>query len=382
MCTAISYAPNNQVQYFGRNLDLEYHYNESITITPRNYPFVWRNGDNLPQHYAMIGTSYINGNYPLYYEATNETGLSVAGLSFPDYAFYPLPSSTNAPTDFSPDANEHTKKQCIAPFEVIPYILGQCSNAEQAKSLILNTDIVHIDYSSSLPCTPLHWFVCDKHGSFVIEPLKSGLTIYDNPVGVLTNSPPFDFQMTHLSHYMSVSKLPPRNLLCPDISLPTYSKGMGAMGLPGDLSSASRFVRAAFTKLNSVCPMNSNSTQSANLISTKPATSGSAQTMNSNCTQAKNPPEHYGLTQAFHILDSVTQQRGCVELDPDLYEYTIYSCICDATNGIYYYKTYDSTCIQAVDMHLENLDTNQPIAYPMKTNCHIPLQNQHKSYTQ
>ena len=86
MCTAVSYC--NGDHYFGRNLDLEYSYHETVTITSRNHPFVFRKAGRLDCHYAMIGMAYVVGSDPLYYEATNEKGLSMAGLNFPGNAEY------------------------------------------------------------------------------------------------------------------------------------------------------------------------------------------------------------------------------------------------------------------------------------------------------
>ena len=86
MCTAISYKGINH--YFGRNLDLEYNYCESVTVTPRNYTFNFTHENSNDNHYAMIGMATISHNYPLYYEATNEAGLSVAALNFPGNAVY------------------------------------------------------------------------------------------------------------------------------------------------------------------------------------------------------------------------------------------------------------------------------------------------------
>ena len=86
MCTAAVYQTKDH--YFGRNLDLEYSYQESITIAPRNYPFSFRKLPEMKTHYAIIGMAYVLEGYPLYYDATNEKGLSMAGLNFPGSAAY------------------------------------------------------------------------------------------------------------------------------------------------------------------------------------------------------------------------------------------------------------------------------------------------------
>lgn len=324
MCTAISLT--TQDHYFGRNLDLEYSYIETITITPRNFPFTFRQKETLAHHYAMIGTAFIQDNYPLYYDATNEKGLSMAGLNFPDNAYY-FPS-------------EHGKDN-ITPFEFIPWILGQCTTVAETRLLLKNMNLLNEAFSQSLPLSPLHWMITDKKESIVVESLEDGLHIHDNPVGVLTNNPPFEMQLFHLNNYMNLSNDPPKNHFSEELNLQKYSNGMGAMGLPGDWSSQSRFVRASFAKMNSKCDSSEEST----------------------------------ISQFFHLLDSVEFPRGCVEMRQDVYEITVYSSCCNTNKGIYYYKTYENFCITAVDMHHENLDSTELICYPMRKETQISWQN-------
>lgn len=324
MCTAVSFLTKDH--YFGRNLDLEYSYIETITITPRNYPFKFRKKGTLETHYAMIGIAYVHEGYPLYYDATNEKGLSMAGLNFPKY------------TDYKPEAAE---KDNIAPFEFIPWILGQCATVAEAKRLLVKLNLLEEHYSTELPLSPLHWMISDRNSSLVVESVKEELKIYENPVSVLTNSPTFDMQLFHLNNYMSLSRKAPHNHFASDLTLQRYSNGMGAIGMPGDWSSQSRFVKAVFTKMNSVC----------------------------------GDSEDESVSQFFHILGSVEHQRGCVEMENDLYEITIYSSCCNTDKGIYYYRTYDNSQITAVDMYRENLDGTRVISYPLLKELEIKWQN-------
>ena len=107
-------------------------------------------------------------------------------------------------------------------------------------------------FSENLPSGMLHWIISDKSGSITVESMKDGLHIHENPVGVLTNNPPFEQQMFMLNNYMGLSPKQPENHFADKLDLNMYSRGMGALGLPGDLSSASRFARVAFTKMNAV----------------------------------------------------------------------------------------------------------------------------------
>ena len=323
MCTAITYYTKDH--YFGRNLDLEFSYKETVTITPRNYPFKFRKVKEIDNHYAIIGMAFVAGNYPLYYDAINEKGLGMAGLNFPTNADY---------------KEEKENKDNIAPFEFIPWILSQCANLDEAKELLSKINIANINFSDELPASPLHWIIADKNSSITVESVKDGLKIYDNPVGVLTNNPTFDIHLFNLNNYMGLSIEQPENNFSKKLNLDTYSRGMGGLGLPGDLSSASRFVKATFTKMNSL--------------------SGTS--------------ESESISQFFHILGSV-EQRGLVHMGEDKYEITIYSSCCNMDKGIYYYTTYENGQITGVDMHKENLDGTELVNYDLVKGQQILMQN-------
>ena len=123
-------------------------------------------------------------------------------------------------------------------------------------------------------------------------------------------------QLFNLNNYMGLSSHEPKNLFSEKLSLKAYSRGMGALGLPGDLSSQSRFVRAAFARANSVC----------------------------------SDSENESVSQFFHILGTVEQVRGLCQLENEKYEITIYTSCCNASRGIYYYTTYSNRQITAIDM--------------------------------
>lgn len=315
MCTAATFQADSF--YFGRNLDLEYSYNETVTVTPRNFPFEFRMCSNMSSHFALIGMAYVENDYPLYYEATNEKGLSMAGLHFPENAVYfpPIHSKDN-----------------VSPFEFIPWILGQCENLEQARRLLENINLVNIDFSEKLPLSPLHWIIADKSGALTVESVADGLKIHENPVGILTNNPTFDFHIKNLANYSGLTADEPSS----DSPLSFRSHGMGAVGLPGDYSSVSRFIRASFVRNNLVCGEN--------------------------------------VGQFFRILGSVEVPKGCVRFDGKMTE-TVYSCCCNADKGIYYYKASGNSRISAVDMHRENLDGKNLVSYPLNHEQDIFFQN-------
>lgn len=324
MCTAAAYKTKDF--YFGRTLDNDFSYGEEIVITPRNFPLSFTETGTAESHYAMIGMAHVDENCPLYYEAVNEKGLCMAGLNFAGNAVY-----------F--DAAEG--KNNIAHFEFIQWLLCRCSDLKEAKALLPKINITAARFSDKLPSARLHWIIADKSGALTVESVSEGLKVYDNPVGVLTNNPSFDKQLFSLNNYMGLSSKDPANTFAKGLELDRYCRGMGAMGLPGDLSSQSRFVRAAFVKMNSV----------------------------------SGDDEKESVSQFFHILNSVDQQRGCCVTEEGKYEITIYTCCCNADKGVYYYTSYDNHQITAVDMSREELNGSEIIRYSPVAEEQIAPQN-------
>ena len=325
MCTAATYTNNNS-HYFGRNLDYEFSYGEEAVIIPRNFPFQFREAGELKSHYAIIGVAYVADGFPLLYDGINEKGLGVAGLNFVGNAVY----------------FDHVDgKDNIAQFEFLPWILGQCATVAEARTLLNKLNFRNLSFSDQLPASELHWIINDGKESIVVESVADGLKIYDNPIGVLTNNPPFDNMLLNLSNYQHLSANPPDNNLAPGVNLPQYSRGMGAIGLPGDLSSESRFVKAAFTKLNSLSP----------------------------------DDELSNVGQFFHILHSVDQQRGCAALGDDKYEITIYSDCYNLTKGLFYYTSYTNHQITGIDMHKADLESSELARFPFVTDEQVNYLN-------
>ena len=295
MCTCINFKTKDN--YFGRNLDLEYRFNEKVVITPRNYKFNLKNGTSITSKYSMIGMATVVSNYPLYAEATNEKGLSMAGLYFPKNACF---------------FKEEDNKLNLSPYELIPYFLGLYSSISEIKKDIANLNITKTPFSKEMPVSDLHWMISDESECIVIEQMEDGLKVYNNPIGVLTNNPPFEYHLNNINNYSNLSPYNSENTFSNKINLNQYGQGMGAIGLPGDNSPASRFIRASFNKLNSKC----------------------------------EDDEKSSVTQFFHILDSVSMLQGTT-ITKDI---KTYSCCINTSKGIYYYKTYTNNQIIAIKM--------------------------------
>ena len=320
MCTAFTFSSDDF--YFARTLDLERSYGEEITITPRSFPLRFRSGLALERHCAIMGIAHVEQNFPLYYDAINEHGLAMAGLRFAEFASYASPAEG---------------KDNITHFELILWILSLCANIAQVRQLVSRLNITDLPFSPQFPPSPLHWLIADRKEAVALEAMEDGIHLYPNPIGVLTNAPPFPMQMLSLASCMHLTSHPPKNHF--PISLPEYSRGMGSIGLPGDLSSPSRFVRAAFTKANA----------------------------------STNVPS--SVSQVFHIAETVSQTKGCCILPDSSAEFTRYTVCANLCKGIYYYTTYDRRSISAVALRPENTAGTTLTRYPMLQDESIAFQN-------
>lgn len=316
MCTAISFTSNDH--YFGRTLDFEASFGEQVVITPRDFKLDFQKRPAQSSHYAILGMAAVMDGTPLYFDAFNETGLAMAGLLFDGNAVY-LP----------PD----TVKDGLAPFELIPYLLGCCQTVAEARQRLAGIRLIDLPFRADLPNTPLHWMLADAAESAVIEATSDGLKIYDDPVGVLTNNPPFPMQLFHLRRFLNLTPYEAENRFATSFALPVESRGMGAVGLPGDFSSPSRFVRAAFLKEHAVC----------------------------------GNSEAEGVNQFFHILDAVSMPRGAVRLKNGQPDLTRYAACCNLNKGIYYYKTYENSQITAVSLTKQNKTGTVLSRFPLRT---------------
>lgn len=324
LCTAITYKSDDF--YFGRTLDYTKSFSQGVVITPRNYAFNFYDMGIMQKHYAIIGTGIIKNDYPLYFDAANEAGLCMAGLNFVGNAVYLATTPL---------------KENIASYELIPWILGQCATVKEAIIKLKKINLTDRAFSNNLPPSELHWIIADKNNCVTLESVKYGLKIYENPVGVLTNNPPFPEQIMGLNDYMHLTANPPENRFSKMLNLKPYSLGMGALGLPGDNSSKSRFVRASFGKLNSITEDNENGS----------------------------------ISQFFHILETVSQIDGLTKTDKNKYEKTLYTSCINADKCIYYYTTYQNRQISAVSLKNEPIEEKSLIFYPHITSENIFSQN-------
>ena len=336
MCTALS-LNNKKTFLFGRNMDIEAGFGQQVVITPRNFTLPLRFNKPVKQKYATIGMAYPfpdqeNGGivYPLYAEAANEKGLAVAGLNFPGTAHYPKPGSIKKAFE-------------LTPFEIIPYLLSQFTTTKEVKKFIESKNMQLVDRAimKQLPVAPLHFIVADKNNeSIVIEPTKDGLNVHDNPLGILTNNPTFDWQITNLSFYANLKQKQSTDAKWDAQDLKPFGQGFGSFSLPGDWTPPSRFVKTAYLKSHS----------------------------------AEEQETDKLVTQFFHILDNVSMVKGGIIVEQmggdgkmhEHYDITLYASCIDLNTGTYYYKSYDNNQIQMIKLSNEGkaLDGKEVIVYP------------------
>lgn len=303
MCTALRMVGGHHL--FGRTLDLEKSYGEGALVTPRNFKIGFRHAETAEKHPAMIGMACVYEGYPLYYDAMNENGLAIAALNFPKSAVY---------------GDVRKDKVNLASYELIPWVLSRASSVRDAVRLLENVNVTGDSVSAELAATPLHWMISDKRESVVVESVAEGLRVYENRFGVLTNEPPFPYHEAHVADYMHLTADASANKIAPDVELTPYSRGMGAIGLPGDFSSASRFVRAFFAKTNVVA----------------------------------GGGEMGEITAFFRVMGTVSTPSGCVMSESGEPVRTVYTSCADTDSLTYYFTTYENRRVRAVRMQGED----------------------------
>ena len=328
MCTALSIKSKEGNNFFGRNMDLEYNFNQSVIVIPRNYKYENKvTGKMVGGKYAIIGMGSVIDNHAAMADGMNEKGLACAGLNFAGYAYY--------------EENKVEGKENIAPYDFILWVLFNHESIDEVKEAINNIELVNVPLNEKYPVPTLHWMVVDKYGkSIVIEKTKSKFSIYDNTVGVLTNNPTFDWQLTNLNEYIGLTEEHPKETKWCDQEIKALGVGAGTRGIPGDFASVSRFVRIAFIK--------------------------------SRMPEVDNIS---AIPQFLHMLDYVAMVKGGAMTPEGKEDFTLYSSCMNQEKGIYYYKTYSNNRINAIDINKEDLNESKVKVFPYLINEDINYQN-------
>ena len=292
MCTAIGLAMGDR--YFGRNLDLECHFGERVTLTPRGFSFSLRAGGRVETRFALLGMAASVGEFPLYAEAISEAGLAIAGLNFVGNAAFL--------------GGRNPKSTGVAVFELIPWLLGQAESLQMAEKLLREVSILSIAPRPDLPTAELHWLLTDGEEALVLECTREGMRIYRNPTGVLTNNPPFPYQ---LARWNAMPQPQPKPPIPPGLlGFCTESYGRDGDLVPGGYSSEARFLRAAWLRER-----------------VKPCEAS----------------ESARVAAAFSLLSSVAPPYGCVTGADGRMHYTVYSVVANLSRGRFYLRNAPGT---------------------------------------
>ena len=320
-CTGILLKNTDGTVVHGRTVEFGLPLEMDIVFVPRGYDFVGQTplgpGKTWTSKYAATG-GILFGNLAIM-DGLNEKGLAVGAFFFPTSAEY---------TGTTPD--NQSKSMSAADFS--NWILTQFGSVDEVRKAIESGEaIVAPTLLPGWPPQPqpFHWIVYDKNGkSLVIEPIKGALVLNDNPLGVFTNSPSFDWHMTNLRNYISLS---PRDVPAVTLDAKTFAPfGMGAglHGLPGDFTPPSRFVRATVFSATAV--------------------------------PEATPAE--GILKGFHILNNFDIPVGAARENADGKSYddmTMLTSMRDPQNLRFYYKTYDDQTIRMVDLTKFDFDSKE-----------------------
>lgn len=320
MCTAITLKTTDNECFFGRTMDFSYSLGPQLYLMPRDMKKPGSEDSRLfDTQYSSIGIGQEVSSRVLFADGVNEMGLSAAALYFPGYAHFIDPA----------DPVSDPSKKRIAAVELINVLLGSCQSVDQCAELLKSIVITGVKDPITNTVAPLHWITADKSGRcMVIEQTKSGLHLWNNPVGVLTNSPGFDWQMTNLRNYGGLSQTPPENPAWDGLKLPPFGQGAGGLGLPGDFTPPSRFVRTVFQKYH--------------------------------IHQPESGEE--AVLSGFHILENVSIPKGVVVTDRGTDDYTQYTAMQNTNTGTYFIKTYNNSGIVTASLPTGGFSGPRPVS--------------------
>jgi len=311
-CTGIMLKTKDGKAVSGRTLEFGVEVLTSIVAVPKNYKFTGttKNGDGLKYKtkYSMTGiVTFSDINIA---DGMNSAGLSCGAFYFPTFAEYSPLTSENQST-------------ALSPLDFTNWILAQFATVDEVKKAIENEEVVVVPtvlegWGETAP--PFHYVVYDKSGkSIVIEPLKGKLVVYDNPIGVLTNSPDFRWHMINLRNYTNLKSENAGSMTIDGVTFKQLGQGSGMFGIPGDFTPPSRFVRATAFVATAI-PVETTSD---------------------------------AVKDVFHILNNFDIPKGFSRevVDGKVYpDYTQLTCVRDPQTLKYYYKTYDDQTIREFDL--------------------------------
>lgn len=327
MCTSLTYGAADGSFFLARTMDFGFELEGRPVVIPRNYSWQLSTGGHHTTRYGFVGTGRNLDGYFLA-DGMNEHGLAIAELYHPNEASY------------SADTVDGSVN--LAPHEFVMWLLGELKTVTELRKRAVEVTIVsqEIELLGTVP--PLHFLIMDKTGETVVVEVNAGsLTIKENPVGVMTNSPSFEWHLTNLNNYLGLKPTNVKNQTIGELTLRPFGQGSGTYGLPGGFTSPERFVRTAYLK---------------HLI-----------------RPAKDSQE--AVNNILKILNGVTIPKGVNIKDDGADDYTQYRALLDTKNGIYYFCPYEGNEIYAVTLTEEVVSMSGPTEYPITEPLHIHALN-------
>lgn len=302
MCTAMTLQIPQGNIYFGRTMDFSYPLAPQMYVAPKGW--TWTNilrTHKIHNQYTFMGIGQ-DISPVVFADGVNEAGFGAMALYFPGFAQY---------DSIEADSSDSLS---LAAVELVSFLLGQCSCVEEAAAMVRNLRIVGIRDSLTGTVAPLHWMAADAKGNcLVIEKTAEGLQLMDNPAGVLSNSPDFRWHMTNLRNYMNLSPYQQKETAWGETVLTPFGQGSGTLGLPGDFTPPSRFVRALYGKSHLLPPSSKEEAVSA----------------------------------FFHLMEGVSLPKGSVMTDRETADYTQYTACISLSEKTYFFRTYNNSATTA-----------------------------------
>lgn len=329
-CSSIAWETQDGKHIWGRNYDFNSIAESATTVVPRGLKYYTAGtpyDHNLSEEnivtakYAAVGVGTMAMQVtPVFYEGINEKGLMGGQLFYAGFASFP-----DVPRPNSQELN---------PGYVVTHALLQCATVDEVVDL-LTKKATCVNQALAGSTATVHWAFSDRSGeTIIIEPDNQQITIYRHTAGVMTNSPDYRWHKQNLLSYLNVKndEFPDRNMDGIEVQKPF--KGTGALGLPGDFTSQSRFIRASFLKYYGI----------------------------------KGQNEEEGIQYLFHLLDNVAMPLGIVKVsdhgNQQDYDETIYSAAMCAESLKFYWKSYKNSTVQCVDLNHE-LNNSEVKSFPL-----------------
>lgn len=314
-CTTFRIHAKDGSILIGRSMELGLLLDSAVMVVPRGHSLAATRPDQKPgtswvSRYGFAGMNTLGVDIAT--DGLNEAGLSVGALYIPGFVKYqPFPTRPGAPA--------------ISNLELANWMLSSFATVDEVRAALPKVAVYDLTIPPAGP-QPLHWAVADaRGGAIVVEYVGGELRIHDNPIGTLTNSPDFDWHLTNLRQHVDLTNQNVDPLRLGSVEIRPLGQGSGMLGIPGDYTPPSRFVRATALAWSLVPP--ATATEGANA--------------------------------AFHVLNAVDIPIGAVAqrvpgkdgAAPTLaYEQTQWATVHDLTNRLLYFRTYGNLAIRKVDL--------------------------------